>query len=348
MARIRKKKGCLGSVLSLVVVVVAIVLGGRFIKDYMGDWDFFQPSVVDIREVTVPSGASTAMIASELAKQGVIRYPTFFRIASKLGGHDATYKQGTFAIEAHAGYRAIFDILSNPAKGHANSISVTIPEGLEFRQIAERLSETGLVNKDAFYQAAASGEFDYDFLRQLPQRENRLEGYLFPDTYSFVKGSDTEKTIINTMLARFEEVVYTEKNIMRAKELGMTMDEVVTLASIIEREALGDSDRKDVSSVFHNRLKSREFPYLQSCATVQYVLKERKAVLSEADTKIDSPYNTYRYKGLPVGPIASPGAASVEAALYPNKTEYLFFSLASDGVHHFSKTYEEHLVNMKK
>ncbi len=348
MAREKRKKNRVGFFISLAVIAAAIIGGSALMKDYSGSLTNRMISFADTCEVTVAAGASTAQIAKELKSKGVVRYPLFFRIVSKLGGHDSQYKQGTFLLPEAAGYQAIFNCLSDPANGQANNIRVTIPEGFEFRQIADRLAEKGLVDKNAFYAAAENAEFDYDFIKDIPKRENRLEGYLFPDTYSFVKGTDTEKTIIDAMLARFNELVYTPDHISRAKELGMSMDEVVTLASVIEREALGDSDRKDVSSVFHNRLKSSDFPYLQSCATVQYILKERKAVLSVADTKIDSPYNTYRNKGLPVGPIASPGAASVEAALYPNKTDYLFFVMGSDGVHHFSKTYEEHLANEKK
>lgn len=348
MARKKRKKNRVGFFISLAVIAAAVIGGSALMKDYSGSLTNRMISFADTCEVTVAAGASTAQIAKELKSKGVVRYPLFFRIVSKLGGHDSQYKQGTFLLPEAAGYQAIFNCLSDPANGQANNIRVTIPEGFEFRQIADRLAEKGLVDKNAFYAAAENAEFDYDFIKDIPKRENRLEGYLFPDTYSFVKGTDTEKTIIDAMLARFNELVYTPDHISRAKELGMSMDEVVTLASVIEREALGDSDRKDVSSVFHNRLKSSDFPYLQSCATVQYILKERKAVLSVADTKIDSPYNTYRNKGLPVGPIASPGAASVEAALYPNKTDYLFFVMGSDGVHHFSKTYEEHLANEKK
>ncbi len=348
MARKKRKKNRVGFFISLAVIAAAVIGGSALMKDYSGSLTNRMISFADTCEVTVAAGASTAQIAKELKSKGVVRYPLFFRIVSKLGGHDSQYKQGTFLLPEAAGYQAIFNCLSDPANGQANNIRVTIPEGFEFRQIADRFAEKGLVDKNAFYAAAENAEFDYDFIKDIPKRKNRLEGYLFPDTYSFVKGTDTEKTIIDAMLARFNELVYTPDHISRAKELGMSMDEVVTLASVIEREALGDSDRKDVSSVFHNRLKSSDFPYLQSCATVQYILKERKAVLSVADTKIDSPYNTYRNKGLPVGPIASPGAASVEAALYPNKTDYLFFVMGSDGVHHFSKTYEEHLANEKK
>ena len=128
----------------------------------------------------------------------------------------------------------------------------------------------------------------------------------------------------------------------------MTIDEVITLASIIEREAAGDEDRGKVSSVFHNRLDSKELPYLQSCATVQYILQERKSVLSIADTKIDSPYNTYLYKGLPPGPIAAPGLASIKAALYPEDTDYYYFVVNADGKHLFAKTLKEHEANIKK
>ena len=164
---------------------------------------------------------------------------------------------------------------------------------------------------------------------------------MFPDTYQFTANMSAHD-ILQVMLNRFDEI-YTDKYQARAAELGMTTDEVVTLASVIEREAASPDEARLVSSVFHNRLKSSDYPYLQSCATVQYVLKERKPVLSVADTKIDSPYNTYQNKGLPVGPIASPGKSSLEAALYPADTDYLFFVVGKDGKTVFSKTYEEHL-----
>jgi len=188
--------------------------------------------------------------------------------------------------------------------------------------------------------------FDYAFLRGVPKRENRLEGYLFPDTYQFSL-SEGAYSIINKMLARFDEI-YTQEYRTRAKSLGMTDDEIITLASVIEREAQGDGDRKTVAGVFHNRLKNAQYPYLESCATVQYILKERKPVLSVADTKIDSPYNTYQNPGLPAGPIASPGQKSIEAALYPEAHNYLFFVMDSTGKHRFAETFSEHQKNMSK
>ena len=193
------------------------------------------------------------------------------------------------------------------------------------------------IGADDFY-AAEKLDYDSPFTKEIPNRENRYEGYLFPDTYEF-DASATGEDITKRMLLRFSEI-WTDEYKNRAKELGMTMDEVVILASIIEREAGNEGEMGKVSSVFHNRLNI-DMP-LQSCATVQYILKERKSVLSVEDTKIDSPYNTYMYKGLPKGPIASPGKAAINAALYPETTDYLYFKVTSDGVTVFSKTLEEH------
>ncbi len=295
------------------------------------------------KRVTIEAGSGTKLVAESLRDAGVIAHPTWFRVASKLFGHDGSFQQGVFSLKAHSGYGNIFQSLkSAPRPGEA--VSVTIPEGYELRQIADLLEEKGLINRSVFYDLVEHGDFDYDFLKELPKRENRLEGYLFPDTY-LIHEQDDEKTIIGMMLARFDEI-YNETYQNRAKELGLTNDELITLASVIEREAQGDHDRKNVASVFHNRLKSREYPYLESCATVQYILKERKPVLSTADTKINSPYNTYQNPGLPIGPIASPGKKSIEAALYPNQTDYLFFVLDASGKHHFSKTFSEHLQHV--
>lgn len=342
MARKKKKKrNRLRLILPILSVVAFLVVGTMFANDYAQKTGEDSNTVY----ITVESGASTTDIANTLKQQQLIKYPLFFRIASRISGHDGKYKLGTFGLNKTMGYETIMESLQGIGTS-AEAVKVTIPEGFELRQIADRLEEKGLINKTAFYDAVEKEQFDYDFVKDIPKRENRLEGYLFPDTYIFEKNTN-EKTIVNAMLKRFDEV-YNAEYKARAKEWGMTTDEVVTLASIIEREAVGDADRTTVSSVFHNRIKDTRFPYLQSCATVQYILKERKAVLSESDTKIKSPYNTYINKGLPLGPIASPGKKSIEAALYPADTEYLFFVLDSTGKHLFAKTYEQHLQNANK
>jgi UPF0755 protein len=241
---------------------------------------------------------------------------------------------------------SVEQIVNKLAAGNAevNSKRFTIPEGFELRQIAERLESEGLVNKDEFYAAIDKSKFDYAFVKDIPNRDNKLEGYLFPDTYDVFKNA-TEEEIINKMLNRFDQV-FTEEYRQRAKELNMSYDQVITLASIIEREAKLDKERKIISAVFHNRLKKNI--KLQSCATVQYLLKEQKEVLTYKDLEVDSPYNTYKYAGLPKGPIASPGAKSIEAALYPDKVDYLYFVANKDGSHIFTKTYQEHLNAQNK
>ncbi|MBO5733778.1 MAG: endolytic transglycosylase MltG [Clostridia bacterium] len=314
-----------------ILVAAIVIFGGYLYVDYM------PKNIEGTVVVTIPQGASTDRIAEELKKSKLINSELFFKAMSRIRGMDSKYNYGKFEIDRSAGYEAIFKILSAPGNA-MESVRVTIPEGYEVYKIADLLESKGLIDKDKFYYLIDNGNFDYDFVQNIPQREMRLEGYLFPDTYDFVPND--EYGIINEMLGRFEQFYL--KYEIDIESSDMTMDEIITLASIIEREA-GSADKKLVSSVFHNRIKSPQYPYLQSCATVQYVLKERKPVLSYEDTQIDSPYNTYINKGLPIGPIASPGEASLEAALYPENTNYYFFVLGSDGSHHFSQTYEEHL-----
>jgi len=200
------------------------------------------------------------------------------------------------------------------------------------------IAAVNLVSREEFLEAAAKGEFDYDFLTGVPHGEKRLEGFLFPDTYQF-EADATAEEIINVMLKRFGEV-YNEEYRRRAQELGLSTLEVVTMASIVEKEAKLDEERAVIAGVFYNRLKKNW--KLESCATVQYLLGEPKAELSYKDLEIDSPYNTYKYYGLPPGPIASPGKASLEAALYPEEVDYLFFRANPDGSHTFSRTLAEH------
>ena len=330
----KQQKKTLKKVLLVLLVILLVVLGGGLVADYLPGHQTGEIVVV------IPEQSSTADIAKILKKDNLILSENFFRVMSKIRGVDSKYNYGKFKVNRGAGYEELFTTLTQ-AGTNADAIKVTIPEGYEIYKIADLLEEKGLIDKEKFYYLVDYGEFDYDFIQDIPDRENRLEGYLFPSTYTFVPND--EKAIINEMLMQFEKVYAKYED--RAEEMDMTMDEVITLASIIEREAQGDEDRKLVSSVFHNRLDSDKYPYLQSCATVQYILKERKPVLSVEDTKIDSPYNTYINKGLPVGPIASPGEKSIEAALYPEESDYLFFVLGSDGKHHFSETYEEHKQN---
>ncbi len=291
--------------------------------------------------IEIQEGAGAASVADLLYDNNVIKHPLVFRIYSKTGGFDTAYQPGTVTVTNGMTYVDILNAITTPDR---NSIKVTIPEGYTIKQIAQTLADAGLCTTDEFYSALNPALYDYRFLKDLPEREARLEGYLFPATYDFPPNA-TPETIVNMMLKTFDEN-FGDTYYARAKELNLTVDEVVTFASIVERETNADTERARVAGVFYNRMEKNM--YLESCATVQYILGENKPVLSVEDTSINSPYNTYRNPGLPIGPIASPGADCIKAVLYPEKTDALFFVLGTNGEHIFSETYEDHLKAMEE
>ena len=295
--------------------------------------------------VKIEKGSTVGRIARELKDAGLIEYRWAFVLFAKVTGNADSFQYGTYVLNTDMDYLELVTNLQKTASFRA-TVTVMIPEGAELREIIATLDEKNDCTAEELWHAVANHPFDYDFLQNLPERENRLEGYLFPDTYEFFEQSDAV-TVLTKFLDNFE-VKFSQELRDRAQEIGMSIDEVVTLASVIEREAASDEDRATVSSVFHNRLNSTQYPLLQSCATVQYVLQERKPVLTYDDIKIDSPYNTYLYEGLPIGPIASPGLASIRAALYPETTDYYFFVVTADGTHIFSKTLAEHNAAVKQ
>lgn len=295
--------------------------------------------------VKIEKGSTVGRIARELKDAGLIEYRWAFVLFAKVTGNADSFQYGTYVLNTDMDYLELVTNLQKTASFRA-TVTVMIPEGAELREIIATLDEKNVCTAEELWDAVENHPFDYDFLQNLPERENRLEGYLFPDTYEFFEQSDAV-TVLTKFLDNFE-VKFSQELRDRAQEIGMSIDEVVTLASVIEREAASDEDRATVSSVFHNRLNSTQYPLLQSCATVQYVLQERKSVLTYDDIKIDSPYNTYLYEGLPIGPIASPGLASIKAALYPETTDYYFFVVTADGTHIFSKTLAEHNAAVKQ
>jgi UPF0755 protein len=278
-----------------------------------------------------------------LENENAVKDGFVFELYCKLNKKADKLKAGKYSINNSMGVPAIAEVIVS-GKALIDTVKFTIPEGYNLAQIVEKLNSLGVVGSDKLQSALKTENYKYEFLRQIPDRENKLEGYLFPDTYEIYKDT-TAEAIIDKMLQRFDSV-FTEEYRNRAKEMNMTMDQVVTLASIIEREAKLDSERKTISAVFHNRLKKNMM--LQSCATVQYLLKEQKEVLTYKDLEIESPYNTYKHAGLPPGPIASPGLKSIEAALYPEDVDYLYFVTKGDGSHIFTKTYSEHLNAQNK
>ncbi len=308
------------------------------------DFNAKDPNNNELTVVEIASGSTTKSIASELEEAGIIINADAF--VSKVKELDAAseLKAGKYQLSPSMNVEEIVQIISDGAT-YVERIKVVIPEGYEVRQIIDKLEKEGLIDRAVFEDELVNGTFDYPFIQGI-DRSHRLEGYLFPATYQFKKDI-TEHEIINEMLNAFSKA-FDQKFYEQAKNLNMSVEEIITLASIIEREAMVAEERPIVSSVFHNRLDKPM--RLQSCATVQYILGERKEVLSIKDTQIQSPYNTYQNDGLPPAPIASPGKASIEAALYPSQTDFLFFVTTNngDGSHYFSRTLEEHNAAIKK
>ena len=327
----RKRKSALIPMILAVVAVVLIVQAIFMAGDVLfGSLD--KESVT----ITIGENPNSHSVAQTLKENHIIKYPWLFELMSNIKGADGKYYSDEFEIHKGSGYNLLINGLTYADRYRTTDI--TIPEGSTLKEITNIVAETGYITAEDF-TAALNESYDYDFLQGI-DRENPLEGYLFPDTYNIsnqMSGSD----IVKLMLDRFEQI-FTDEYRAAAQEAGYDMDEIVTLASIIEAEAGSDADRPLVSSVFHNRLDSTTYPYLESCATVQYILGERKPILSNSDIQIDSPYNTYINKGLPIGPICSPGKASIEAALYPADTDYYFFQSDADGKIYYSETYDEH------
>lgn len=292
--------------------------------------------------VAVQHGDTAIQIAETLKNDGIIHHPLLFRLYVRIKGGDYVFQRGGHELGKSMSYGKIARKLTEaPEVRYDETVKVVIPEGYEARQIAEVLEEYGLVNKESFLKELEKGDFDFEFLKNLERNENRLEGYLFPATYEF-SVYENERDIIKKMLDAFEIYILPLYNQAQTE---FSLDEVVTFASLVEREAANDSERQIVASVFYNRMNADMT--LSSCATVQYIIKERKPILSNLDIRIKSPYNTYINKGLPIGPIASPGANSVKAVLNPAKTDYFYFAARADGSENvFARTGEEHLRNV--
>ena len=328
-------------IIILFAVIICVAL--FFILEVTGSF-----AVNKVKTVNIDKGQGFNQISDTLNKNGIVNSEFIFKVYARIFYTDklSEIKAGEAIFDKRSSYQDIMEVLIS-GKRTSDEIKITIPEGYELREIADILEKNALIDRNKFYDVVKNYDFDYPYIKELKKTETRLEGFLFPDTYMFSRTIDDEVSIVKKMLNRFDEIYSKFKQY--ENKYSYSTYEIVTLASIIEREAANKNDFHNVSSVFHNRLKRTDnLSYLQSCATVQYILKERKKVLSVKDTEIDSPYNTYKYPGLPKGPIASPGEWAINAALNPNNTNYLYFLNDKDGNLHFSKTFSEHQSNTSK
>ncbi len=292
--------------------------------------------------INVPSGASLSTVGNELYEKGVIRSKIWFRYNGKEIARNI--KPGNYKIGPDLQIDDIYEIIQKGEQEH--QIKVTFPEGFILYQFAEEIEAKGLGSKDEFIKATndyfSSKGFDFD----TTSLYFNMEGYLFPDTYNFTEDQSMDEIV--SKLASTMDKIFTDEYKKRAEEMGFSLHEILTIASLIERESYNDSERKTVSGVIYNRLKNKML--LQIDASVIYGIGEGKEHMTRvyyADLEKDNPYNTYKNIGLPPGPIASPGKSSIEAALYPEEHDYLYYVLGDNG-HVFAKTYNEHLVNVNK
>ena len=330
-----------------IVLVVAFIIGFcsfQFMKSIMMMDGSTENLTGETVSVTIPSGSTTSDIANILKEQGLISNTFTFRLSSKINGYDGTYQMGTYDVDTGMTPTQIMALLQSGEVSTKNKL--TIPEGYTVKQIADRVAETGICTAEEFINEANTGTFPHSFLKVLPDREYRLEGYLFPDTY-FLTENMTAHEIISMMLDRFEQM-YTQEYQDAVAASGHTLDEIVTIASMIEKEITLDEERARAAGVIYNRLE--QDMSLGIDATVLYAVGKTGGELTQEDLQTDSPYNTRLNKGLPLGPISNPGEASFKAALYPEDNDYLYYVVEAAGKsnHVFCKTNEEFLAAKEK
>ena len=328
--------------IGLAIVIVALVIGISMLSEYNSSNAGTEESVT----IEIVQGENVWDIAAKLKEKDLIHYEVVFYLKVRAEGADSRLRYGTFAFQKDCGLKEIIEELTTGG-AQKEYVMFTIPEGYSIEMIARKLESEGICTEAEFLEAVEL-EYDYWFLKEVPEDKDikyKLQGFLFPETYAVTEDM-TAVDIVNTMLAQFDKC-FTDDMKDRMKQLEKDIFTVVTEASIIEREAKVDEERAMISGVIQNRLSIGM--KLQMCPTALYPVTDGiydKNFVTIADTEYDSPYNTYVYAGLPVGPIANPGALSLEAALYPVEHEYLFYHTnekKKDGSHIFTKTYQEHV-----
>ena len=312
--------------------------------------------------VTVPENATMSQVTDILMEKGLIHYRWLFSLYCMISGAESKIDPGTYELNAIYDYHALINGMIETAENRA-TVEVTIPEGFEADDIFALLEEKQVCSTAELQEAAANYQFDYDFLKDLDYGDyRRLEGYLFPDTYEFYM-DDAPENVLGKFLRNYDNKItdemyatldelnadlrtkmqqggFSEAEIAAAE---LTFHDVIIVASLVEKETYRSSESGLIASVIYNRLCSKTYPCLNIDATIQYVLPERKEILTNADKAVISPYNTYTNAGLPVGPISNPGISSIRAALYPMETDYYFYAPDPDAVnHHFFETAYEY------
>ena len=327
-----------GILASIVVILCVLILGSLYLY-----YQHIKTTNVDDIYIILKKSATLEQVSKQLQEKNIIKYQSTFINYAKVKGFKESIEDRNFIIKPKTKLKDLIIKLKN---GKSEFTVITIPEGYTLYQIASKLEKNNLVKKDDILNEKLSALKGNTLILRKNDVYYDLEGYLFPDTY-YILNNTRKDEIINIMVDRFK-TVFSDKYKARTKELGLDVNKVITIASLIEREAANDGERSRIAGVIYNRLKKGIS--LQVDAAVIYAnTKGAKGIdkVYYKTLKVKSKYNTYLYKGLPPGPIASPGKASIEAALYPEKNDYLYYVASGNG-HVFSETYKEHLNNVKK
>ena len=328
--------------LLFVVVVSALLAGVGWLL--ASDLCAFNKEYVEATvEVTAEDNMST--IAQKLEDAGLIEYKWFFKLFGKVAHAQDKIGVGTYTLNTDMDYRALIVGMHN-ASGNMNTdtVRVTIPEGYTVAQTIHLLAEKGVNTEEALLDAAATYKFDYTFIDNSTEDISRLEGYLFPDTYDFYV-NEKPGSALNRLISNFNKKL--DDDLLAAAEAtGYSLQQIVTIASLIEKETDG-TDQGKIASVIYNRLegpgdKGGTYGMLQIDAALLYALPDHTGAITNEDKAVDSPYNLYKNAGLPPTAIANPGLAAIQAALEPETTDYYYYALGKDGRHHFSATLQEH------
>ena len=341
--RSSRRRGSSGRAASFAVLYVVGVIGASVLLACLG-WIAANDVLALNKEektvtITITEDESFGDVVNRLKDEGLIEYKWLFRLFAAFTGGDDKVTMGTYTLNTDMDYRALLAgmSMSSATKGE---VTLTIPEGYTVSQIFQLLEDNGVSTVEDLEEQAANHDYAFSFLQDIPLGDpNRLEGYLYPDTYTF-NTPHSALYAINKMLVNFD-ARFTEELRSQVEETGYTIREILTIAALIERETDG-TDRDRIASVIYNRLDNPDAGtqgYLQIDATLSYINGGK--VPTNADREIDSPYNTYLYKGLPPGPIANPGMESIQAALNPADTDYFYYALGDDEVHHYFRTYNE-------
>lgn len=340
----RRRRKHINPLIYLLVVLLssAILAGVGWLL--MSDFCAFNRGAITNVTVEITAEDDMGSIAGKLEEAGLIRYKWFFQLFAAFADAENEIGIGTYELNTDMDYRALITGMRNSSGNmNADTVRVTIPEGYTVAQTIALLAKNEVNTEEALLEAAKTADFDYLFIDNSSEDISRLEGYLFPDTYEFYIGHDPESAL-DRLLSNFDRKM-TEDRLAQVEDSGYSLAEIITIASLIEKETDG-TDQSMIASVIYNRLNDSgshgTYKMLNIDASLLYALPDHTGAITNEDKAVDSPYNLYKYAGLPPTPIANPGTASIDAALYPSSSDYYYYALGKDGLHHFSETLEEH------